>query len=143
MTDRKDDVSQLKKLGGENKARYDNPNVDILETFPNQYPEGDYRIEFVYNEYTSLCPRTGQPDHATITIRYSPDKECIETKSLKFYLQAYRNHQSFMETNTNKILNDLVYVVNPQWMHIEAEFTPRGGIKSTIFAYYGKENSYE
>lgn len=139
MTERKDDVSKLKKLGGDNKARYDNPGVDILETFPNVYPDGDYTVNFVYEEWTSLCPRTGQPDHATISIRYEPNKDCIETKSLKFYLQAYRNHQSFMETNTNKVLNDLVYVVKPKWMHVEAEFTPRGGIKSRIFACYGED----
>lgn len=139
MTDRKDDVSQLKKLGGENKARYDNPAIDILETFPNVYPDSDYTVTFTCPEFTSLCPKTGQPDHAKISIKYAPLKSCIETKSLKFYLQAYRNHKSFMETNTNKIMNDLVYICSPLWLLVEAEFTPRGGIQSTIMAFYSEK----
>jgi 7-cyano-7-deazaguanine reductase len=137
MNERKDDVSQLQKLGGDNKARYDNPGIDILEVFPNVYPDSQYSVTFNFPEFTSLCPRTGQPDHAHITIVYTPAKSCIETKSLKFYLQAYRNHKSFMETNTNKILNDLVFICSPKDMLVRAEFTPRGGIQSTIEAEYG------
>ena len=135
---KKDDVSQLNKLGSDIKVRYENPNVDILETFPNQYPNNNYNIEFECPEFTSLCPKTGQPDHATIKIIYQPKELCIETKSLKFYLQAYRNHQSFMETNTNKILNELVERCNPKWMMVIAEFTTRGGIKPTVVAKYGE-----
>ena len=136
---RKDDVSHLGKLSKDIQIRYENPNVDILETFPNKYPENPYIVTFTYPEFTSLCPKTGQPDHATITIEYQPREFCIETKSLKFYLQAYRNHKSFMETNTNKILNDLVHVLdNMHWMCVTAIFTPRGGIQATVKAHYGR-----
>jgi len=137
---RKDDVSNLGKLGKDIQVRYENPNVDILETFPNKYPENPYIVTFTFPEFTSLCPKTGQPDHATITIEYQPKEFCIETKSLKFYLQAFRNHKSFMETNTNKILSDLVHVLNyMEWMCVTATFTPRGGIQATVKATSGSK----
>lgn len=103
-----------------------------LETFENQHPQRDYEIEIVCPEFTSVCPKTGQPDFGTITISYIPEKLCVELKSLKLYMQAFRNKGIFYENVTNEILNDLVESMQPRWMQVRAEFTPRGGISSTI-----------
>ena len=108
----------------------------ILETFDNPHPDRDYVIETVCPEFTSLCPKTGQPDFGTLTITYIPDKRCFELKSLKFYLQQYRNHGAFYEDLTNRILDDLVAVTRPRWMKVVAVFTPRGGIRTTVTAEY-------
>ena len=105
---------------------------DILETFDNPHPHRDYVIETVCPEFTSLCPKTGQPDFGTLTISYVPDRACFELKSLKLYLQQYRDHGAFYEDVTNRILDDLVAVTRPRRMNIVAEFTPRGGIRTTI-----------
>ena len=88
---------------------------NLLETFENQFPDRDYQIEIVSPEFTSVCPRTGQPDFGTITISYTPDKKCVELKSLKFYLQSFRNQGIFYEHVTNTILDDLVAVTQPRW----------------------------
>ncbi|MBN1854445.1 MAG: NADPH-dependent 7-cyano-7-deazaguanine reductase QueF [Pirellulales bacterium] len=108
----------------------------ILETFDNQFPERDYTIEILCPEFTSVCPRTGQPDFGTLKINYIPDRLCIELKSLKLYLQKYRNEGLFYETVTNQILEDLVAVLAPRWMKLEASFTPRGGISTTVTAQH-------
>ncbi|MDD4804101.1 MAG: preQ(1) synthase [Candidatus Pacebacteria bacterium] len=132
-----DDVSRLTKLGNKKKyVRYSNPTTALLETFPNQYPERNYLVEYVFHEFTSCCPKTGAPDFAVMTVRYIPDKFCIETKSLKEYYMAYRNEGCFMETLTNKILNDLVQVCNPRRMEVIACFNPRGGTDINIKAEY-------
>ena len=112
------------------------PFSSILETFENQYPGRDYTIEIVAPEFTSVCPKTGQPDFGTITIRYVPDRRCIELKSLKLYLQQFRNEGIFYETAANRILDDLAGVVAPRHMTIEAMFTPRGGISTTVSAVF-------
>ena len=104
------------------------PSRDILDTFENPHPDRDYVIESVCPEFTSVCPKTGQPDFATLTISYIPDQTCYELKSLKLYLQQYRNHGAFYEDVTNCILDDLVAVTSPRQMSIVAEFTVRGGI---------------
>lgn len=104
----------------------------ILETFENQHPQRDYQIEITCPEFTSVCPKTGQPDFGTITISYIPEALCVELKSLKFYMQAFRDKGIFYENVTNEILNDLVTALQPRWMQVCAEFTPRGGISSTI-----------
>jgi 7-cyano-7-deazaguanine reductase len=108
----------------------------LLETFKNEYPERDYTIVHTAPEFTSLCPKTGQPDFATITVEYIPDKLCIELKSLKIYFNSYRNDGIFFESVTNKILDDLVEVCKPRHMMITAEFNVRGGISSVIEAEY-------
>lgn len=108
------------------------PSVDILDLFDNPYPNRDYLITHICPEFTSLCPKTGQPDYGTLTFEYIADKKCVELKSLKFYLQAYRNEGIFYESVTNKILDDMVAALNPRYMKLTAEFTPRGGIHSTI-----------
>lgn len=109
---------------------------EILETFENQFPDRDYKIEIVAPEFTSVCPKTGQPDFATITIAYTPDKVCIELKSLKMYLQSFRNDGIYYEHVTNTILDDLVISSRPRWMKIEAAFNARGGITETVTATY-------
>lgn len=106
----------------------------ILETFPNPNPERDYTIIHTAPEFTSLCPKTGQPDFATIILEYIPEKICVELKSYKFYLQSYRNDGIFFEAVTNKILDDLVKVCKPRYMKITAKFNTRGGIHSEIIA---------
>ncbi len=110
--------------------------LSLLETFENKYPNRDYEIKHIAPEFTSLCPKTGQPDFATITLEYIPDKLCVELKSYKFYLQSYRNEGIFFESVTNKILDDLVEVTKPRFMKITAEFNTRGGISSVIEAEY-------
>jgi 7-cyano-7-deazaguanine reductase len=103
-----------------------------LEGWPNQYP--GYIITTHYPEYTSMCPKTGLPDYGTIIIQYKPRKSCIELKSLKLYLLAYRNLGIFYENAVNKILHDIVAAVQPAWCVVKGEFTPRGGLSTTIFA---------
>lgn len=109
-----------------------------LETFPNSYPARDYEISFDCPEFTCVCPKTGQPDFATLRIRYVPDKLCIELKSLKLYLWSYRNEGHFHEEVTNLILDDLVKATRPRRMSIEGDFFIRGGIHTVIRADYRK-----
>lgn len=107
-----------------------------LETFPNRHPGRDYSIVHTCPEFTALCPKTGQPDFATIVISYVPDALCVELKSLKLYLQAYRNRGIFYEHVTNVILDDLVAAVKPRSMTVEGRFAVRGGISSLVRASY-------
>lgn len=107
-----------------------------LETFPNPNPERDYEIKFECPEFTCLCPKTGQPDFATIHITYVPHELCVELKSLKLYLWSYRNEGAFHEAVTNHILNDLVSAVKPRRMEVFADFFVRGGIHTTVRANY-------
>lgn len=106
----------------------------ILETFPNPNPERNYVITTKVPEFTSKCPKTGQPDFGTITIIYVPDKECIELKSLKFYMQSFRDKGIFYESLTNEILKELSECCHPRSMTIKASFTPRGGISTEVEA---------
>ncbi len=115
------------------------PTADLLETFENPNVGRDYIIETVCPEFTSVCPKTGQPDFGTITITYIADELCYELKSLKLYLQQYRNHGAFYESVTNKILDDLVEVTQPRMMEIRADFTPRGGIQTSVIVNYPDE----
>ena len=103
-----------------------------LESFPNPRPERDYIIEFECPEFTCLCPKTGQPDFATLRIRYTPDALCVELKSLKLYLWSFRDEGNFHEAVTNRILDDLVAVVSPRYMQIEGDFYVRGGIRTVV-----------
>lgn len=105
---------------------------DKLESFENQFPDRDYKIEIVCPEFTSMCPKTGQPDFGTLTFEYTPGKLCVELKSLKMYLQSFRTEGIFYENVTNSILDDFVAVVDPKWLLLTAKFTPRGGISSII-----------
>ncbi|MBN1553720.1 MAG: NADPH-dependent 7-cyano-7-deazaguanine reductase QueF [Phycisphaerae bacterium] len=107
-----------------------------LETFDNPHPNRDYVITHVAPEFTSVCPKTGQPDFGTITVEYVADKLCVELKSLKFYLQSFRNEGVFYEDLVNRILDDLTAALQPRRMTVRGEFTPRGGMHSTITAEY-------
>ncbi len=109
-----------------------------LETFPNPCPGREYEISFDCPEFTCVCPRTGQPDFATIRIRYVPDRNCVELKSLKLYLWSFRNEGHFHEEVTNLILDDLVKAAKPRRMSIEGDFYVRGGIHTVVRANYGK-----
>jgi len=110
-----------------------------LETFVNPNPERDYSINFTCPEFTCLCPKTGQPDFATIKISYIPDKLCVELKSLKLYLWSYRNEGAFHEAVTNKILDDLVAITQPRFMEVIGDFFVRGGIHTVVTATHGKK----
>ena len=107
-----------------------------MDTFPNPNPDRDYIINFECPEFTCLCPRTGQPDFATIRIEYVPDKLCVELKSLKLYLWSYRNKGAFHEAVTNQILDDLVKAVRPRQMKVVGDFFVRGGIHTMVTANY-------
>lgn len=116
-----------------------NPNkTRLLEAFDNSFPQRNYLIVHRANEFTSVCPKTGQPDFGTITISYIAAKKCVELKSLKYYLQSFRNEGIFYEDVTNRILDDLVGLLKPKWMEVKGEFSARGGLNSTITAIHGK-----
>lgn len=128
------DLHELKALGsGTTKYSFDNPDASLLERF--RKPEEDdavrgvLKIDIIAPEFTSLCPKTGQPDFAAIEISYVPDKWCVESKSLKLYLMTYRMHGAFHEDCVNRIGNDLVKLLEPHALTILGKFTPRGGIK--------------
>ena len=111
---------------------------NILETFENPNIDRDYTINFEIPEFTSLCPKTGQPDFANILIEYIPDKLCVELKSLKLYFVSYRDQPGFHEDLTNKILSDLVALLDPKYMNINAEWNVRGGIYTSVSATHEK-----
>jgi 7-cyano-7-deazaguanine reductase len=108
----------------------------LLETFPNSHPSRDYVIEHISPEFTSMCPKTGHPDYAEISISYVADEKCVELKSLKFYLHAFRNTGIFYEAVTNTILEDLVAALEPRRMTVVTRWKPRGGLSSVITASY-------
>ena len=109
----------------------------MLETFPNPNPERDYYIEFRCPEFTCVCPRTGQPDFATMHIRYVADETCVELKSLKLYLFSFRDVGAFHEAVVNKILDDLVELLSPRFMEVLGDFNIRGGIHTKVTAHHG------
>lgn len=112
---------------------------NTIETFPNKFPNRDYEVTHVNPEFTSVCPKTGLPDFATITVRYIPDKICVELKSLKYYYLAFRNKGIFFESAINEILDDLVTACKPRWMEVIGEFHTRGGIHSIVKAEHSKK----
>lgn len=110
-----------------------------LDWFPNPEPSRDYEIRFDCPEFTCLCPKTGQPDFATFTIRYVPDERCVELKSLKLYLWSFRDEGHFHEAVTNRILDDLVAVTRPRRMTVVGDFYVRGGIRTVVTAEHGAD----
>lgn len=112
------------------------PSSATLETFKNQYANRDYEISITCPEWTALCPRTGQPDFATIRITYVPDELCVELKSLKFYMYSYRDQGEFHEHVTNRILDDLVKAVKPRRATVVGDFNVRGGLKTIVTSAY-------
>ena len=126
-------------LLGNQKTQYPTGYApEILEAFENKHPDNDYFVKFVCPEFTSLCPMTGQPDFATIYIRYIPHIKMVESKSLKLYLFSFRNHGDFHEDCVNIIMKDLIALMDPKYIEVFGEFTPRGGIAIHPFANYGK-----
>lgn len=126
------ETAGLTKLGSPTSFRFAEPGADLLEAFPNRYPGRDYVILFEHPEFTSLCPKTGQPDFATISVRYAPGEKCVESKSFKLYMCAFRNHGSFMESIVNKIADDLVAVLRPRRLTVTGAFNVRGGTGITV-----------
>lgn len=110
----------------------------VLEVFINKHQENDYFVKFNCPEFTSLCPKTGQPDFATIYISYVPDKLMVESKSLKLYLLSFRNHGDFHEDCMNIIMKDLIKLMDPRYIEVWGKFTPRGGISIDPYCNYGK-----
>lgn len=111
-----------------------------IETFPNPKPERDYVITHTCPEFTSVCPKTGNPDFATIDVEYVPDKLCLELKSLKLYYFAFRNEGIYFEAVINRILDELSAACKPRWMRVTGEFNIRGGISSVVVAEMGKRS---
>jgi 7-cyano-7-deazaguanine reductase len=116
-----------------------NNKLKFLEIFDNSYPNRNYIIIHKTSEFTSLCPKTGQPDFGTIIISYIAKKKCVELKSLKLYLQSFRNEGIFYENVINRILDDLVFVLKPKWLEVKGIFTVRGGLNSTVISSFGKQ----
>ncbi len=114
-----------------------------LEVVPNPHPDRDYEVAMTIPEFTCLCPLTGQPDFATIRLRYVPDELLLELKSVKTYIWSYRNEGAFHEDVTNRILDDVVAVARPRWAEVVGDFNVRGGIKTEIRATYGKRPPIE
>ncbi len=132
MPTTKKDLSGITLLGREAKPS------KKLEAFPNHDPDRDYIVTLTTDEFTCICPVTGQPDFAKITIRYIPDKKVVESKSLKLYFWSYRNEGVFHEHVTNTILDDLVKALSPRWCEVVADFSMRGGIAISVKAEHRK-----
>ncbi len=122
------DTSKLTKLGSQKTKYYNKPNIKILETFDNQHTQYPYLVPFVCDEFTSLCPKTGQPDFARLEITYVPRVKMVESKSLKLYLFSFRNQGEFHEDVINRIFNDLWKVLDPHSLRVYGDFNVRGGI---------------
>jgi 7-cyano-7-deazaguanine reductase len=122
------DTSKLTKLGSPTEYLYEDPDAAILETFENRHPASPWVVGLDCTEFTSLCPMTGQPDFGRIHIHYVPGRRCVESKSLKLYLGAYRNHGAFHEDCVNRIADDIASVIAPRWLRVFGDFTVRGGI---------------
>ncbi len=122
------DTKKLTKLGSQKTKYYNKPNIKILETFENQHPNNYYIVPLVCTEFTSLCPKTRQPDFATLEIIYAPRDKMVESKSLKLYLFSFRNQGEFHEDVINRIHNDLWKILNPKYLTVFGNFNIRGGI---------------
>ena len=132
------DTKGLTQLGQPVRG-FSTPDEAVLEKVPNPQKGQTYLARFTAPEFTSLCPVTGQPDCGTITVEYIPDELCVESKSFKLYMFAFRNHQSFMETITNNVLEDLRTLLNPCWCRVKGLFAPRGGTRIHVFAELFKD----
>lgn len=137
MTRTPEEMKDLSLLGHKTAYRSDYA-PEVLESFPNKHPGRDYFVKFNCPEFTSLCPMTGQPDFANITISYVPDERLVESKSLKLYLFSFRNHGDFHEDCVNVILEDLVGLLSPKYIEVWGRFAPRGGLSIDPYANWGK-----
>ena len=140
MTGIREGEKELSLLGSKTEYRNDYA-PEVLEAFTNKHQENDYWVRFNCPEFTSLCPITGQPDFATIYINYIPDVKMVESKSLKLYLFSFRNHGAFHEDCVNIIMKDLIALMQPRYIEVWGDFTPRGGISIAPFCNYGKPGS--
>ncbi|MFD1019357.1 preQ(1) synthase [Thalassobacillus hwangdonensis] len=138
MAGRNEDSLNLSHLGSQGTSYSFEYDPSALETFDNQHPYRDYFVKFNCPEFTTLCPKTGQPDFATIYISYIPDIKMVESKSLKLYLFSFRNHGDFHEDSVNTIMNDLIELMAPRYIEVWGKFTPRGGISIDPYCNYGK-----
>ncbi|MCM3707018.1 MULTISPECIES: preQ(1) synthase [Cytobacillus] len=139
MSGRKDEeLTDITLLGNQGTKYLFEYAPEILEAFDNKHPNRDYFVKFNCPEFTSLCPKTGQPDFATIYISYIPDQKMVESKSLKLYLFSFRNHGDFHEDCMNTIMNDLIELMDPRYIEVWGKFTPRGGISIDPYCNYGK-----
>lgn len=134
----KEETEGITLLGNQGTKYPDNYAPEVLETFINKHQGNDYFVKFNCPEFTSLCPITGQPDFATITISYVPDVKMVESKSLKLYLFSFRNHGDFHEDCVNVIMKDLIKLMEPKYIEVWGKFTPRGGISIDPYCNYGK-----
>ncbi|ASF37638.1 MULTISPECIES: preQ(1) synthase [Halobacillus] len=141
MPGRNEDDLNLSLLGNQGTAYSFEYDPEVLETFENQHPNRDYFVKFNCPEFTTLCPKTGQPDFATVYISYIPDRLMVESKSLKLYLFSFRNHGDFHEDSMNTIMNDLIQLMDPRYIEVWGKFTPRGGISIDPYCNYGKPST--
>lgn len=136
-----EETKNLTLLGNKNVKYKDDYAPEVLETFVNKHQDNDYFVKFNCPEFTSLCPITGQPDFAAITIAYVPDVKMVESKSLKLYLFSFRNHGDFHEDCVNIIMKDLIKLMDPKYIEVWGKFTPRGGISIDPYCNYGKKGT--
>ena len=137
----KKELEGVSLLGNQNTHYKYDYDPSVLETFINKHQDNDYMVTFTCPEFTSLCPKTGQPDFAEIIINYIPNKRMVESKSLKLYLFSFRNHGDFHEDCTNIIMKDLINLMDPKYIEVKGNFLPRGGISILPFANYAKPGS--
>ena len=135
------DREELSLLGSKNTEYKSDYAPEVLEAFDNKHPGNDYFVKFNCPEFTSLCPITGQPDFATITISYVPDMKLVESKSLKLYLFSFRNHGDFHEDVVNIIMKDLIKLMDPKYIEVWGKFLPRGGLSIDPYCNYGKKGT--
>ena len=131
-------VEGLSLLGNKRTVYAQDYDPSVLEAFENRHQDRDYRVRFECPEFTALCPITGQPDFATIYIEYVPDVRMVESKSLKLYLFSFRSHGAFHEDCVNIIMDDLIRLMNPKYIEVTGDFSPRGGISIVPFCNYGR-----
>ncbi len=134
----KREQENLTLLGAAGVKYPDTYDPSVLETFENKHPDNDYFVKFNCPEFTSLCPITGQPDFAAITISYVPDVRMVESKSLKLYLFSYRNYGEFHEDCVNRIMKDLIKLMDPKYIEVWGKFLPRGGLSIDPYCNYGR-----
>jgi 7-cyano-7-deazaguanine reductase len=131
-------LEEVTLLGNNNTKYLFEYTPEVLETFDNTHSNRDYFVKFNFPEFTSLCPKTGQPDFATLYISYIPDVKMVESKSLKLYLFSFRNHGDFHEDCMNIIMDDLIKLMDPRYIEVWGKFTPRGGISIDPYCNYGR-----
>ena len=143
MSRNENELKCISLLGNTAVSYPDRYAPEVLETFKNKHPENEYLVTFTCPKFTSLCPKTGQPDFAKIIINYIPREDMVESKSLKLYLFSFRNHGDFHEDCVNIIMKDLVRLMNPRYLEVRGLFTPRGGISIYPFANYADAEHQE